>query len=70
MKNSSHSFLSFLGGALVGAAVTMLVTPKTGQEVRHDLRDMANKGTKKLKNELDKVHCECDGLDCDCDKDE
>lgn len=48
----------------------MLVTPKSGPEVRHDLRDMANKGTRKLKDELDKVHCECNGADCDCDKDE
>lgn len=70
MKNSVNCFASFLGGALVGAAVAMLVTPKSGPEVRRDLRDIANKGSRKLKNEIDKIHCDCDGLDCDCDKDE
>ncbi len=58
-----------MGGALVGAGIAMLVTPKSGREVRNDLRSMAQKGAKKIKDEVDKVHCECDGLDCDCDKD-
>lgn len=70
MKNSVSCFASFLGGALVGAVVAMLVTPKSGPEFREDIRDLANQGRRKLKNEIDKIHCECDGLDCDCDKDE
>jgi len=65
-----HSFCfgTFLCGAAVGAIVTLLVTPKSGPQMRRDIRDLANKGTQKLKNEIDKIHCECDGLDCDCDK--
>lgn len=65
-----HAFClgTFLGGALVGAGIAMLVTPKTGSEVRNDLRSMAQKGAQKIKDEMDKVHCECNGLDCDCDK--
>lgn len=62
--------ISFLCGSLVGAAIAMLVTPKSGPEIRHDIRDLANKGGRKLKDELDKIHCECDGIDCDCDKNE
>lgn len=58
----------FLCGALVGAAIAMLVTPKSGPAMRRDIRDMANRGTQKLKDEIDKIHCQCDGLDCDCDK--
>ncbi len=57
MKHSVNCLASFLGGALVGA-------------VREDIRELANKGTRKLKNEIDKIHCECNGLNCDCDKDE
>lgn len=70
MKHSANCLASFLGGALVGAVVAMLVTPKSGPEFREDIRDMAKKGTRKLKNEIDKIHCDCNGLDCDCDKDE
>ena len=67
MKHSVNCLASFLGGALVGAVVAMLVTPKSGPEFREDIRELANKGTRKLKNE---IHCDCNGLDCDCDKDE
>ena len=70
MKHSANCLASFLGGALVGAVVAMLVTPKSGPEFREDSRDMAKTGTRKLKNEIDKIHCDCNGLDCDCDKDE
>jgi hypothetical protein len=31
----------FVGGAVVGAAVALLVTPKTGEDVRHELKDLA-----------------------------
>lgn len=68
MKHSS-CITTFLSGALVGAVLAMLFTPKSGPEVREDLRNLADKGSRKLKNEIDKIHCECDGLDCDCDKD-
>ena len=70
MKNSVNCFASFLGGALAGAAVALFVTPKNGYEMRRDIRDLADKGKRKLKDELDKIHCQCNGLDCDCDKDE
>lgn len=44
MKHSANCLASFLGGALVGAVVAMLVTPKSGPEFREDIRDMAKKG--------------------------
>lgn len=67
MKHTS-CFASFLCGSLVGAAIAVLVTPKSGPAMRRDIRDLANKGKNKLKDEIDKIHCQCDGLDCDCDK--
>lgn len=68
MKNATSCLAPFLGGALVGAVAAMLLTPKSGPEMRRDIRDMAHKGADKLKAGLEKAHCHCDGLDCDCDK--
>jgi gas vesicle protein len=34
-------FLTFLAGAAVGAAVVALTTPKTGPELRGDLKDLS-----------------------------
>lgn len=69
MKHSVNCLASFLGGALVGAVVAMLVTPK---QVPNSVRTSANWLTRypKTENEIDKIHCECNGLNCDCDKDE
>ncbi len=37
------SLLIFLAGAAVGAAVVALTTPKTGPEVRADLKGLGNR---------------------------
>lgn len=37
------SFLVFLAGAAVGAVVVALTTPKTGPELRGDLKGLGNK---------------------------
>lgn len=55
MKHTS-CFASFLCGSLVGAAIAVLVTPKSGPAMRRDIRDLANKGKNKLKDEIDKIH--------------
>ena len=52
MKNSGLCLLTLLGGALVGAAVTMLVTPKSGREMRDTLREFVNAV-------LEAMRCKC-----------
>ncbi|MBE6210913.1 MAG: YtxH domain-containing protein [Rikenellaceae bacterium] len=52
MKNSGICIASVLGGALVGAVLTMFLTPKSGSEMRETLRDAIDK-------EVDKVRCHC-----------
>nr|WP_320132755.1 YtxH domain-containing protein [uncultured Holophaga sp.] len=42
------SLVLFLAGAAVGAAVVALLTPKSGPELRADLRDMGGKVKDKL----------------------
>lgn len=42
--------LSFLAGAAVGAGVALLVAPKTGEELRDRIRNMADDAIDKIKD--------------------
>lgn len=42
-------FLSFLAGAAVGAGVALLVAPKTGEELRGKIKDLADDAVDKIK---------------------
>ena len=46
------SLVSFFGGRLVGAVVTMLVTPHSGPELRSKIRDYVDQ-------EAEKIRCHC-----------
>lgn len=63
MKNTTLSIVSLLGGMLIGSALTLALTPKTGEEVRNLMRDFLNE-------EIGKWHSACkDAItSCECDK--
>ncbi len=42
------SLVVFLAGAAVGAAIVALTTPKTGAELRGDLKDLGNRAKDRL----------------------
>lgn len=65
MKKSSVCLLLALGGAVVGAAVAILVTPQSGKELRCKLRTAFNEAQHKMHHH---GHCECYGDDCECDE--
>ncbi|MBI1752675.1 MAG: YtxH domain-containing protein [Acidobacteria bacterium] len=48
-KTSSYgpTLLTFLAGAAVGAVVVALTTPKTGPELRGDLKDLTRRARRK-----------------------
>lgn len=46
MNNFIKGGLLFLGGAAVGATVALLLAPKTGDETRKQLSDLAEKAKK------------------------
>lgn len=54
MKNYGLTLVSFLGGAIVGAAVAMLVTPKSGSAMREYLREFVDEELSKVGNK-----CKC-----------
>jgi gas vesicle protein len=62
MKKGSVCLLLALGGAVVGAAVAILVTPQSGRELRGKIRTAFNEAQHRMH------HCDCDSDDCDCDE--
>lgn len=43
-------FFIFAAGAAVGAAVALLLAPKSGEEMRDELKDMAQDATKRAQD--------------------
>jgi gas vesicle protein len=41
-KQEGSVLVPFLVGGLVGAGVALLLAPKSGRELRHDIKDMAS----------------------------
>ena len=66
MKHSTICLVSALGGAVVGAAIAMLVTPQSGKELRAKIRGDINEAKCKIREELD--HAE--GCGCGCGSDD
>ena len=55
MKDLIKTTIVFAAGAAVGAAVAMLLTPKTGEEVRSRLHDLAEDAKKRAQDYCEKV---------------
>lgn len=55
MKHTCYCFATLLGGMVIGSALAMLLTPKTGPEMRTAIKGLVEK-------EIDKVRCKCEEL--------
>lgn len=64
MKKTSVCLLLALGGAVVGAAVAMLVTPQSGRELRGMIRTALSEAQDRMRH----GHCDCGAEGCDCDE--
>lgn len=54
--------LTFLAGAAVGAVVVALTTPKSGPELRGDLKDLAGRAKRKAGEMTDDAYEALEGL--------
>ncbi|HAH06071.1 MAG TPA: gas vesicle protein [Elusimicrobia bacterium] len=52
--NSSDTFIAFLLGGVVGAAVGVLLAPCSGEETRHKLGDWFDENRQKAKGFIEK----------------
>ena len=55
-------FLTFLAGAAVGAVVVALTTPKSGPDLRGDLKDLANRAKLRACDLADDAGVAWDGM--------
>ena len=55
MNNLLKGAAFFIGGALVGATAALLLTPKTGEEVRNEISDLACEAKKRAQECCDQV---------------
>ena len=51
----ADSLFTFLGGALVGAAVSILFAPESGDETRRKIRDSFDKEYQSLKEKINRL---------------
>ena len=55
MSSLSKGLALFVGGAMVGAAAALLLTPKKGEEVRKELADLAAEAKKRAQQYCEQV---------------
>lgn len=58
MSNKGSSIVSFLAGALVGAAVALLYAPTSGEELRHQIKSEADVRLEKLSADMEEAIAE------------
>lgn len=55
MKELIKGAALFAGGALLGAAAALLLAPKNGEEMRNDLKNMAEEAKKQVRDYCEKL---------------
>lgn len=68
MKNTGIVFGSLLCGMLVGSAIAMLLTPKSGPELRSKIKDYYDEGVDALKEKVSMMEEKLEEARCNCNE--
>lgn len=68
MKNSGIVIASLLGGMLIGSAITMLLTPRSGPELRRKIKDLVNDELDRVQDKIGEVEERIDEIRCQCEE--
>ena len=69
MKNTGIVIVSLVGGLIIGSALTMLVTPQSGPELRRRIKDTLDSEIDRVKNKLSEVEEQIEEARCRCCED-
>lgn len=67
MKNTGIAIVSLVGGMIIGSALTMLLTPQSGPELRQKIKDSIDDEIDRVKDKFGKVEKEIEDARCKCD---
>ena len=69
MKNTGIVIVSLVGGLIIGSALTMLVTPQSGPELRRKIKDTLDSEIERVKSKLSEVEEQIEEARCRCGED-
>lgn len=69
MKNTGIVIVSLVGGLIIGSALTMLVTPQSGPELRRRIKDTLDSEIDRVKAKLSEVEEQIEEARCRCGED-
>lgn len=67
MKNTGIIIASLMGGMIVGSALTMLLTPKSGPELRKHIKDLIGDELDRLREKAEEVQEQIEEARCKCE---
>lgn len=56
MKSLGYNACALIGGAIIGAAVALLMAPKSGEDTRKMIREFVDDELEKAKKNCRKIH--------------
>lgn len=64
MSNLGKGAALFIGGAIVGATVALLLAPKSGEEIRQQMADYADEAKKRMRDYCEQLKQDLSQANC------
>lgn len=68
MKNTGIAIVSLVGGMIIGSALTMLFTPRSGADLRRKIKNSIDDEIDRVKNKLSEVEEQIEEARCRCEE--
>ncbi|HJC26443.1 YtxH domain-containing protein [uncultured Alistipes sp.] len=68
MKNTGIVIASLVGGMILGSALTMLLTPQSGPELRRKIKDLVGDELDRVQEKIGEVETRIDEIRCQCEE--